>query len=233
MATRRQCRNRIRSVGCLSAASSDASRFRCWRRVQSVRSADRHHRGRLLLPTLLGEARKVGRPPGRAPACPSGRAHSLASPASRAAQCGTCVSRSPIAGRRSQRQRRLRDGRLTGRTRRPRYRGESPGIRPGGRPAFLLRQKSGAKKATPMTAPRYAGFPRRWHRNREASELASLRQPTLLIRFRHQRRGAVYGELLQSQKQLQRQRQLQLQLQLSLRGQLQRQLSLRGDGQCR
>ena len=29
-------------------------------------------------------------------------------------------------------------------------------------------------------APRYAGSPRRWHRNREASELASLRQRTLL-----------------------------------------------------
>src|SRR6478736_6844048 len=42
-------------------------------------------------------------------------------------------------------------------------------------------------------APRYAGYPRRWHRNREASELAALRQRTLLYpisapaTWRHQR----------------------------------------------
>ena len=42
-------------------------------------------------------------------------------------------------------------------------------------------------------SPRYAGSPRRWHRNREASELASLRQRTLLYpisapaTWRHQR----------------------------------------------
>jgi hypothetical protein len=83
MAPRRWCRNRIRSVGCLSAASSDASRFRCQRRVQSVRSADRHHRGRLLLVTSLGDAREVTRLPGRAPACPSGRAHFLSHPPGR------------------------------------------------------------------------------------------------------------------------------------------------------
>ena len=49
---------------------------------------------------------------------------------------------------------------------------------------------------------------RRQHRNREASELAPLRQPTLLIRFRYWRRVAIYGDLLQLHKQLQ----------LSLRG---------------
>jgi hypothetical protein len=59
-----------------------------------------------------------------------------------------------------------------------------------------------------MMAPCYAGCTRRQRRNREASELAALKQPTLLIRFRHWRRVAIYGDLLQ----------LQLQLQLSLRG---------------
>ena len=72
-------------------------------------------------------------------------------------------------------------------------RGGKPGIRPGGRPAFCFAKKWG-KKATPMMAPRCAGCTRRQHRNREASELAALRQPTLLIRFRHWRRVAIDGD---------------------------------------
>ena len=54
-------------------------------------------------------------------------------------------------------------------------------------------KRSNQEKATPKMAPRYAGYPRRWHRNREASELASLRQRTLLFpisapaTWRHQR----------------------------------------------
>ena len=72
MAPRRWCRNRIRSVGCPSA--SEFRRFpisapAAW----APCAAGRHHRGRLLLPTSLGDAREVTRPPGRAPACPSGR----------------------------------------------------------------------------------------------------------------------------------------------------------------
>ena len=45
-----------------------------------------------------------------------------------------------------------------------------------------------------MMAVRYADCTRRQHRNREASELAALRQPTLLIRFRHWRRVAIDGD---------------------------------------
>ena len=102
---------------------------------------------------------------------------------------------------------------LAGETRSLPCRTGKPGIRPGGRPAFLLRQKSGAKKATPMMAVRAApDCTRRQYRNREASELATLRQPTLLIRFRHWRRVAIYGDLLQLPLQLQQQ------LQRSLRG---------------
>src|SRR4051794_9796831 len=48
--------------------------------------------------------------------------------------------------------------------------GCKPGVRPGSRPAFLLRQKSGAKKATPTMAVRCADCTRRQCRNREASE---------------------------------------------------------------
>src|SRR6476469_4435057 len=54
-------------------------------------------------------------------------------------------------------------------------------------------KRSNQEKATPEMAPRYAGSPRRWHRNREASELAALRQRTLLYpisapaTWRHQR----------------------------------------------
>ena len=83
MAPRRRCRNRIRSVCCLSEAS-------CRRFPISVpaawgpRAAGRHLRGRLLLPTSLGETREVGRLPGRDPAWSSGRTSRIASPASRA-----------------------------------------------------------------------------------------------------------------------------------------------------
>ena len=75
MAPRRWCRNRIRSVGCLSA--SEFRRFpisvpAAW----APCVAGRHHRGRLLLVTSLGDAREVTRLPGRDPACPSGRADS-------------------------------------------------------------------------------------------------------------------------------------------------------------
>ena len=58
---------------------------------------------------------------------------------------------------------------------------------------FCFAKRSNQEKATPEMAPRYAGSPRRWHRNREASELASLRQRTLLYpisapaTWRHQR----------------------------------------------
>jgi hypothetical protein len=45
-----------------------------------------------------------------------------------------------------------------------------------------------------MMAVRCADCTRRQHRNREASELAALRQPTLLIRFRHWRRVAIDGD---------------------------------------
>ena len=72
-------------------------------------------------------------------------------------------------------------------------RGGKPGIRPGGRPAFCFAKKWG-KKATPMMAVRCADCARRQHRNREASELAALKQPTLLIRFRHWRRVAIDGD---------------------------------------
>src|SRR6478752_5483595 len=58
---------------------------------------------------------------------------------------------------------------------------------------FCFAKRSNQEKATPKMAPRYAGSPRRWHRNREASELAALRQRTLLYpisapaTWRHQR----------------------------------------------
>ena len=47
----------------------------------AVRATDRHHRGRLLLVTSLGEAREVTRLPGRIPAWSSGRTGCVASPA--------------------------------------------------------------------------------------------------------------------------------------------------------
>ena len=46
----------------------------------AVRAADRHHRGRLLLVTSLGEAREVTRLPGRNPAWSSGRTSVLLHP---------------------------------------------------------------------------------------------------------------------------------------------------------
>src|SRR5438874_7292290 len=80
MATRRWCRNRIKKRRLSAQRVSDASRFRCQRRVQSVRSADRHHRGRLLLVTSLGGAREVTRLPVRLPAWSSGRRRVLLHP---------------------------------------------------------------------------------------------------------------------------------------------------------
>ena len=67
-----------------------------------------------------------------------------------------------------------------------------PARQPGHFSCFAKR--SNQEKATPKMAVRYADSPRRRHRNREASELASLRQPTLLIRFRHWRRVAIDGD---------------------------------------
>jgi hypothetical protein len=72
-----------------------------------------------------------------------------------------------------------------------------PGIRPGGRPLFCFAKKE-AKKATPMIAPRCAGFPcrRRLKRARLNSlRFAPLKQTPHLIRFRHRRHGAINGDL--------------------------------------
>src|SRR4051812_38151832 len=79
MAPRRWCRNRIKKRPLSSAASF--GRFpisvpAAW----GVRAADRHLRGRLFSPTSFGEAKEVGRLPGRDPAWSSGRTVALLHP---------------------------------------------------------------------------------------------------------------------------------------------------------
>src|SRR4051794_20599157 len=79
MAPRRWCRNRKRSVRCLSVASFGRFPISV-PAVWGPRVAGRHLRGRLLLVTSLGEAREVTRLPGRTPARSSGRTTVLLHP---------------------------------------------------------------------------------------------------------------------------------------------------------
>jgi hypothetical protein len=127
MATRRQCRNRIRSVGCLSF-----SEFRRFPISVLAAGAVRAQRGppssgAPFLAYVFGEAKEVGRPPGRAPACPSGRA-----------ACGFHPSR-----RRGNQALRLRTAKTTTRD----GHGEPPSIRPAAYPGqasiHSLREHSG------------------------------------------------------------------------------------------
>ena len=67
-----------------------------------------------------------------------------------------------------------------------------PARRPGHFSCFAKR--SNQEKATPEMAVRCADCPRRWHRNREASETRFADSGRFFIRFRHQRRVAINGD---------------------------------------
>ena len=125
------------------------------------------------MPTSFGEAKEVGRLPGRDPACPHGsECASLHLPGllGMGALLSDVVQPSQ---RQRQRQRRLRGcsfpadeaTRLSCRTTRP-------GVRPGGRVTSFASPKEVTKKRRPRRwrPALRSGCPRRWHRNREASE---------------------------------------------------------------
>ena len=113
----------------------------------------------------LGEAREVGRLPGRDPACPHDSEGCHASPVQHAQQerlalCNRCTGKTGFAANVCWRMKQCvcPAGRPS----------RGPARQPGHFSCFAKR--SNQEKATPEMAPRYAGFPRRWHRNREASE---------------------------------------------------------------
>ncbi|MDB5854112.1 MAG: hypothetical protein JWR22_2153, partial [Herminiimonas sp.] len=87
------------------------------------------------------------------------------------------------------------------------WRGGWPGIRPGGRPLLLLRQKKRQEKATRVCRPATRGSHAVGTEIGKRRKLAALRQPPLLIRFRYRRRGGIQRGALQRPKQLQRHKQ--------------------------
>src|SRR5436189_5959881 len=90
-----------------------------------------------------------------------------------------------------------------------------PGLGPAADLPLLLRKRRRREKATPEMAVRYADCPRRWHRNREASETRCAQTADAsLSDFGTSDVAPSTGISLQRQLQLQLQRQRQLQLQL-------------------
>ena len=155
------------------------------------------------MPTSLGEAREVGRLPGRDPATPHGSEASTFHPS---APRSMSALRCATAG---QRQRQLRGwpgladeamqlvlpGDLAG----------CPSRQPGH--FSCLAKRSNQEKATPEMAVRLRGLPTPLA-PKSGSVRNSLRSDSgrFFIRFRHQRRGAINGDSRQRQSQKQRQR---------------------------
>jgi hypothetical protein len=210
MAPRRWDRNRIKK-----RRLSECSEFRrfpisvpaAW----APCAAGRHHRGRLLLPTSLGDAREVGRPPGRAPACPSGRAPSGFHPPRRR---GNLALRFATE---KQRRRQLRSARLLADdAMRPVLSDDQAGSRPGGRVTSLaspreVTKRSNQEKATPMMAVRAAHglhtslAPKSGSVGTRCAQTADASDPFPVPATCRPRRGPPRQKQRQLQRQLQRQ----------------------------
>ena len=144
------------------------------------------------MPTSLGDAREVGRLPGRDPACPHGSEACIASPARQAqherlAFCNRCKRQRPLRGCLA----------LAGEAMQPVLPDDlagSPSRRPGHFSCFAKR--SNQEKATPMMAVRASHGLHTSPAPKSGSVRNSLRSDSgrFFIRFRHQRRGAINGD---------------------------------------
>ena len=183
------------------------------------------------MPTSLGDAREVGRLPGRDPACPHGSEAATLHPSIRL--CNLALRSATVAN--------VKTGfaaNVSWRMKQCLCPAGRPSRGPARQPGHFscFAKRSDQEKATPEMSPRYAGFPRRWHRNREASETRCAQ--TADASFSVSGTGDASpsnGDSLQLQRQRQRPLHKQLQMQRPLHKQLQR--SLRGatcncNGRC-
>ncbi len=167
MATRRQCRNRIKK-----RRLSERSEFRRFPISVLAACAVRAQRGppssgSPFCPTFWRSKKRVGC---RAeyPACLHGSEAALLHPPGRR---GMSALRRCATVRQRQRPRRLRGSRsLADEAMRHGLPDDQAGSRPGSRPTSLASSREVGKRRRPRRwRPAGAGSPRRWHRNREAS----------------------------------------------------------------
>ena len=154
--------------------------------------ADRHHRGRLFSPTSFGEAKEVGRLPGRDPAWSSGRTDWIASSASRRALRSAFDVDADVALQPASKARRSCCVIPTGETIQPSLPWGQAGSRPGSRPTSLASPREVGKRRRP-----YDGGPLRGLHAPPVPETGSVRNSLrsdsgrFFFRFRHWRRVAV------------------------------------------